>query len=72
MSRPIPKDPNRVTIQEKFALDTGGTVTGGGETPKEVLEYIKEYEAEEAKRAEEAAKNGAVPNPEENSAPEQQ
>lgn len=60
MSRPIPKDPNRVTIQEKFALDTGGTVTGGGETPQFVLDDIKRNEekrakqAKQAKRAEEA------------------
>lgn len=80
MKRPIPKDPNRVTIQEKFALDTGGTVTGKGKHSKEMREYLKQLEeeakrakeAEQKKRAEEAAKNSAVPSPEEGSAPEQQ
>ncbi|OFR32700.1 hypothetical protein [Actinomyces sp. HMSC065F11] len=81
MKRPIPKDPNRVTIQEKFALDTGGTVTGKGKHSKEMREYLKQLEEEEAKRAkeaeqkkraEEAAKNSVVASPEEGSAPEQQ
>ncbi|MBS6102060.1 MAG: hypothetical protein KH751_05550 [Actinomyces sp.] len=80
MKRPIPKDPNRVTIQEKFALDTGGTVTGKGKHSKEMREYLKQLEeeakrakeAEQKKRAEEAAKNSVVASPEEGSAPEQQ
>lgn len=81
MTRTNPKNPRRLTIQEKWALDTPGTITGGGKQDKAAREYVKQYKAEKAKkakeaeqkkRAEEAAKNSAVPSPEEGSAPEQQ
>ncbi|MDP9833762.1 MULTISPECIES: hypothetical protein [Actinomycetaceae] len=72
MSRPDPEELRPLTLHERWALDTGGTVTGKGKIPKEIREDIKKYEAEDAKRAKEAAKISAVPSPEEGSAPEQQ
>ncbi|MDU5569569.1 hypothetical protein [Actinomyces sp.] len=81
MKRPDPEEFCPLTLHERWALDSGGTVTGKGKIPKEIREDIKKYKAEDAKRAkeaerkklaEEAAKNSAVPSPEEGSAPEQQ
>lgn len=54
MTHPTPKNPRRVTIQEKFARDTGGTVTGKGKKSKEMREYLKQLEEEEAKQAKKA------------------
>lgn len=54
MTHPTPKNPRRVTIQEKFARDTGGTVTGKGKHSKEMREYLKQLRAEDAKRAKQA------------------
>lgn len=50
MTRPTPKNPRRITIQEKFARDTGGTVTGKGKQSKEAREYIREYQAKKPSR----------------------
>lgn len=78
MKRPDPEELRPLTLHERWALDSGGTVTGKGKISKENLEIIKKYQAEDAKRAkeaerkklaEEAAKNSAVPNPEEDSTP---
>ncbi|KGF01660.1 hypothetical protein HMPREF1627_00825 [Actinomyces sp. S6-Spd3] len=57
MTRTNPKNPRRLTIQEKWALDTGEKATGGGKQFKEAREYIKQYEAKEAKREKQAKKD---------------
>lgn len=54
MSRPAPEVLRPLTLHERWALDTGGTVTGKGKQPKEIREDIKRYRAEDAKRAKQA------------------
>lgn len=56
MSRPNPEERRPLTLHERWALDTGGTVTGKGKVPKELRETIKRYMAEDAKRAKQAKK----------------
>ena len=56
MTRPNPEELRPLTLHERWALDTGGTVTGKGKIPKEIREDIKRYMAEDAKRAKQAKK----------------
>lgn len=54
MSRPDPEELRPLTLQERWALDSGPIVTGGGKPSKEMREAIKKYRAEDAKRAKQA------------------
>ncbi|MDU4831004.1 MAG: hypothetical protein E6X52_00450 [Actinomyces sp.] len=54
MKRPNPEELRPLTLHERWALDTGGTVTGKGKHSKEMREYLKQLRAEDAKRAKQA------------------
>ena len=56
MKRPDPEELRPLTLHERWALDSGGTVTGKGKHSKEMREYLKQLRAEDAKRAKQAKK----------------
>ena len=56
MKRPDPEELRPLTLHERWALDTGGTVTGKGKTPQFVLDHIKRNKENRAKEAKQANK----------------